>query len=70
MTVMEQFSHSEAIQASLRDEAERAHAQMLLHRFRDPLTADQLRALAVDLERQAAALACGPTRSNLRRHRA
>src|SRR3954468_6358388 len=57
--VIEQFPYlEEAIQASLRDEADRArfYAQMLLHRFHDPLTADQLRALAVDLERQAAPL--------------
>jgi hypothetical protein len=56
---IEQFPQlEEAIQASLRDEADRAcfYAQMLLHRFHDPLTADQLRALAVDLERQAAPL--------------
>lgn len=41
----------------LREEAERArfYAQMLLHRFRDPVTADRLRAVAADLERQAAA---------------
>jgi hypothetical protein len=41
MTVMEHFPHlAEAIQASLRDEADRAcfYAQMLLHRFHDPLT--------------------------------
>jgi hypothetical protein len=34
----------------------RFYAQMLLHRFRDPVTADRLRAVAADLERQAAAL--------------
>jgi hypothetical protein len=65
---MEQFRHlAEAIQASLRDEADRArfYAQMLLHRFHDPLTADQLRAFAVDLERQAGALVAAQ-RSNLR----
>jgi hypothetical protein len=29
---------------------------MLLHRFRDPVTADRLRAFAIDLERQATTL--------------
>ena len=72
MTVMDHFPHlAEAIQASLRDEADRArfYAQMLVHRFHDPVTADQLWALAVDLERQAAALAAAQ-RSNLRRRKA
>jgi mannitol-1-phosphate/altronate dehydrogenase len=42
---------------TLREEADRArfYAQMLLHRFRDPVTAERLRAVAADLERQAAA---------------
>ena len=58
--VIEQCPHlEEAIQASLRDEADRArfYAQTLVHRFHDPVTADRLWALAVDLERQAATLA-------------
>jgi hypothetical protein len=63
MTVMEQFPHLvEATQAALRDEADRLrfYAQMLLHRFRDPVTADHLQAVAVNLERQAAVLGAPP----------
>jgi mannitol-1-phosphate/altronate dehydrogenase len=54
----------EPTQAALRDEADRVrfYAQMLRHRFRDPVTADQLQAVAVDLERQAAALSAQPQR--------
>jgi hypothetical protein len=51
---------------TLREEAERArfYAQMLLHRFRDPVTADRLRAVAADLERQAAAWVAFPLNRN------